>query len=128
MLQTLLTVVMLGLHWARDEEDDTGFLNIPLDTQCGRCLDPASVDSTLTSITDADSHCAGKLSKSLLQSACLTFISSISACNAACNVGMQRCVGINSDQCCNFYYDDECVIRCPGALVGGSSPSFDCGN
>ncbi len=45
-------------------------------------------------------------------------------CSAAC-VGLGKCLGKAADQCCNFYFNDECVISCPGNLV--ANEAFNCG-
>ena len=62
---------------------------------------------------------------SLYESMCTNLIS-CAACHPDCNQGMMRCIGTGADQCCNWYYNDQCVINCPGELVGDST-SFECG-
>ena len=45
------------------------------------------------------------------------------ACSASCNEGQRRCVGIGSNQCCNWYLNDMCVAS---PLVGNAQ-TFNCG-
>lgn len=35
-------------------------------------------------------------------------------------------MGVNADQCCNWYLNDRCVVTCPAPLVGDSE-TYDCG-
>ena len=45
-------------------------------------------------------------------------------CNDEC-VGLGKCLGTATDQCCNYYNGDDCVIMCPGSLEPNAQ--FECG-
>ena len=47
-----------------------------------------------------------------------------SACDSACNVGLMKCYGFSSGDCCPYYNDDMCVSDCPGVLE--PDDDFDC--
>ena len=79
--------------------DTTATLSTPLAKQCGACQPPTSVVRA-----DPETHCV--------------------PCHEDC-VGLGLCLGSDADTCCNYYYEDNCVVSCPDGLIPNSL--FDCG-
>ena len=40
------------------------------------------------------------------------------ACDSSC-VGLMRCYGLTSSQCCNYYDNSECLASCPPGFIPG---------
>ena len=73
-------------------------LNTPLAKQCGVCQ---NTDTRV--LTDPETHCG--------------------PCHEDC-VGLGLCLGSEAIHCCNYYYEDNCVVSCPNGLTPNSL--FDC--
>ena len=89
-------------------------LNISLNNRCGEC----------TQVARNPNYCAG-MSILFFTLSIPSYVISI-ACSASCNEGQRRCVGIGSNQCCNWYLNNSCVATCPSPLVGNAT-TFNCG-
>ena len=90
---------------------------------CSFCLSTELAD-ILGPTTHSVTHCVGEyitnIHRILIYSAlhmCLFLLFLCTDCNSACNEGLMRCFGFESDDCCNFYNNSMCVDECISPFV-----------
>ena len=97
---------------------------------CGACATPRVIPIMDPIIFDNTTHCYGLLRCSLpIQFENFAFYLFSVECNVACpdDVGQQRCFGLSSIQCCNFYDEGRCVRECGrNQLSEGEDNDFEC--